>query len=153
MQLIIDTLDHVSEAFSHTSLVCANLSSLTKITNRNTLNMVMKATIQPLVQINMPDRFLNPVEEPKKQTSSEVLVNKLKKVLLLKNNTMAMECQPRNGPTRILAAALWLKLKRKFFSEGTVKEACQLFNVRAKQLSRVIIGCKYLGGTQQKTRK
>ena len=61
-----------------------------------------------------------------------------------------MECQPKNGPTRILAVALWLKLKRKFFSEGTVKEACQLFNIRAKQLSRIITGCKYLGGTQQK---
>ena len=81
------------------------------------------------------------------------MVNKFKKVLLLKNNTAAMECQPKNGPTRILAVALWLKLNRKFFSEGTVKEACQLFNVRAKQLSHIITGCKYLGGTQQKTRK
>ena len=66
----------------------------------------------------MSDRFLNPMEEPKKQTSSEVLVNKLKKVLLLKNNTTAMECQPKNGPTRILAVALWLKLNRKFFSKA-----------------------------------
>ena len=101
----------------------------------------------------MPDRFLNPVEEPKKQTSLEVLVNKLKKVLLPNKKTTAMECQPKNGPTRILAAALWLKLNRKFFSEGTVKEACQLFNIRAKQLSHIITGCKYLGGTQQITRK
>ena len=84
---------------------------------------------------------------------SEVLVNKLKKVLLPKNNTVAMEHQPKNGPIRILAVALWLKLNRKFFSEGTAKEACQLFNIRAKQLSHIITGQKYLGGTQQKTRK
>ena len=45
-QLIIDTLDHASEAFNHANLVCANLSSLTKITNnKDTLHMVMKATI------------------------------------------------------------------------------------------------------------
>ena len=44
-QLIIDNLEHASEAFSHTSLVCTNLSSLAKITDRDTLHMVMKATI------------------------------------------------------------------------------------------------------------
>ena len=54
--------------------------------------------------------------------SLEVLVNKLKKVLLPKNNTVAMEHQPKYGSTRILAVALWLKLNRKFFSEGTVKK-------------------------------
>ena len=42
--------------------------------------------------------------------------------------------EPRNGPTRILTAAVWLKLSRKYFNEGTAKEACERFQVRAKQL-------------------
>ena len=36
--------------------------------------------------------------------------------------------------------------ERKYFPAGTVKEACKLFQVRAKQLSRVLMGHKYLGG-------
>ena len=58
--------------------------------------------------------------------------------------------EPRNGPTYILAAAIWLKLRRKFFNQGTTKEACELFDMRAKQLSRVITGKRYLGGMQKK---
>ena len=43
-----------------------------------------------------------------------------------------------------------LKLNHKYFNEETAKEACDRFEVRAKQLSRVLMGRKYLGGTQAK---
>ena len=65
----------------------------------------------------------------------------------------AWPMKPKNGPTHILAAAVWLKLNRKYFNEGTAKEACERFEVRAKQLSRVLMGRKYLGGTQAKKHK
>ena len=127
--LIISALDHTSEAFTHLSSCCANLSSLTKIIDRETLHLVMKATIHPLIQFNVLEKFLNPVEDVKQKTSEEKLQEKLKKVLLPKHNTAAMARQPRNSFTRILAAAVWLKFNRKFFSEGTAKEACELFQV------------------------
>ena len=41
----------------------------------------------------------------------------------------------------------------KYFNEGTVKEVCKRFNIRANQLSRVLTGRKYLGGTQARKRK
>ena len=59
---------------------------------------------------------------------------------------MCFKHELKNGPMRILAAAVWLKLKRKYFSVGTAKEACELFQVRAKQVSRILMGRKYLGG-------
>ena len=127
--LIISALDHTSEAFTHLSSCCADLSSLAKITDRETLHLVMKATIHPLIQFNVPEKFLNLVEDVKQKTSEEKLQEKLKKVLLPKHNTVAMARQPRNGSTRILAAAVWLKFNRKFFLEGTAKEACELFQV------------------------
>ena len=68
-------------------------------------------------------------------------------------NAPCLAHEPRNGPTCILVAAVWLKMSRKYFNEGTAKEACERFNVRAKQLSRVLMGRKYLGGTQARKRK
>ena len=65
-------------------------------------------------------------------------------------NTPCLAHEPKNGPTCILAVAVWLKLNCKYFNEGTAKEACDRFEVRAKQLSRVLTGRKYLGGTQAK---
>ena len=47
-----------------------------------------------------------------------------------------------------MTAAVWLKMSKKYFNEGMVKEACERFDVRAKQLLRVLTGKKYLGGTQ-----
>ena len=63
----------------------------------------------------------------------------------------AMECQPKNGSTRIITAAVSLKMNHKFFNEGTAKQACELFKVQAKQLSRVLMGWKYLGRDKKKT--
>ena len=68
-------------------------------------------------------------------------------------NATCLKHEPRNGPTHILTAAVWLKMSKKYFNEGTAKEACERFDVRAKQLSRVLTGKKYLGGTQAHRRK
>ena len=70
-----------------------------------------------------------------------------------KDDSAHIKClahEPKNGPTHILAVAVWLKLNCKYFNEGMAKEACNRFEVRAKQLSRVLTGRKYLGGTQAK---
>ena len=68
-------------------------------------------------------------------------------------NAPCLAHEPKNGLTHILMAAVWLKLNHKYFNEGTAKEACDRFEVRAKQLSRVLTGRKYLGGTQAKKHK
>ena len=52
-----------------------------------------------------------------------------------------------------MTAAVWLKMSKKYFNEGTAKEACECFDVRAKQLSRMLTSRKYLGGTQACKRK
>ena len=40
-----------------------------------------------------------------------------------------------------------------YFNEDTAEQACERFLVRAKQLSRVLTGRKYMGGTQARKRK
>ena len=74
-------------------------------------------------------------------------------MILPTSNAPCLAHEPRNSPTHVLAVAVWLKLNRKYFNEGMAKEACDQFKVRAKQLSRVLTGRKYLGGTQAKKRK
>ena len=78
---------------------------------------------------------------------------KVRKMVLPIPNAPCLAHELKNGPTHILAAAVWLKLNCKYFNEGMAKEACDRFEVRAKQLSRVLMGRKYLGGTQAKKRK
>ena len=150
---IADIFDHAAQAHEHLSAVCANISALAKITDKTTLHTIINDAVRPLVQINIPEGFLNPVEDRRAKTTEEERCEKVRKTVLPIPNAPCLAHKPKNGPTHILAVAVWLKLNHKYFNEGTAKEACDRFEVRAKQLSRVLMGRKYLGGTQAKKRK
>ena len=126
---------------------------MAKITDKTTLHTVINGAVRPLVQINIPEGFLNPVEERWPKTTEEERCEKVWKMVLPIPNTPCLAHELKNGPTHILAVAVWLKLNHKYFNEGTAKEACDRFEVRAKQLSRVLMGRKYLGGTQARKHK
>ena len=145
---ISEIFDHAAQAHEHLSSVCANISALAKITDKTTLHTVINGAVRPLVQINIPEGFLNPVEDRRPKMTEEERWEKVRKMVLPVSNALSLAHEPKNGPTHILPAAVWLKLNHKYFNEGMAKEACDRFEVRAKQLSRVLMGRKYLGGTQ-----
>ena len=153
LELIVGIFDHACEAHSHLATVAVNFSSLAKVMDQDTLKTMMKSAVRPLIQMNIPEGFLNPITDKKPQTSEEELAEKVEKTVLPMHNLACWKHEPKNRLTRILAAAVWLKLKRKYFNTGTVKEACDLFKVRAKQLSCVLTGCKYLGGGKKTTER
>ena len=126
-ELIVMCFNHLSEAHAHMSSFMANISSLAKITDPETFDMVMKAAVQPMIQINIPEHYLSPVQDPPPKTTAEECLSWLEKVLLPQPSSFAQE--PQYGPTRLLAAAVWLHLKCKFFNGSTTKEACTMFEV------------------------
>ena len=144
-ELIMSCFDHLSEVHTHMSSFAANISSLAKITNPKTFDMVMKAAARLMIQVNIPERYLSPVQDPPLKTTAEECLSWLEKVILPRLASLAQE--PWFGPTRLLAAVVWLHLKCKFFNGGTAKEACTTFEVRAKQLSKLLLGKVYLGGS------
>ena len=148
---ITSIFDHASQAHEHLSSVCTNISALAKITDRAMLHTVINGAVRPLVQINIPEGFLNPVEDRRPKTTEEERWEKVQKTILpMHQMHHAWPTNQRMAPTHVLAVAVGLKLNCKYFNEGTAKEACNRFEVRAKQLSRVLTGRKYLGGTQAK---
>ena len=144
--LIIATLDNISEAQAHMSMATANLSSLAKIMDPETFMLVLKVTVCPMVQLNIPPCYLDLVRDPKPKSAANQWAKKIKSHLLPHEDSAALHQKPKNNLTRLLAAALWLKLKRQYLDSGTVKEACEMFEVRAKMLSKIPSWKKYLGG-------
>ena len=126
---ITDIFEHAAQAHQHLLEVCANVAALAKITDKTTLMTVINGAVQPLVQLNVPEGFLNPLEDRKAPSSEEEKREKVKKTVLPVPDATCLKHEPRNGPTRILTAAVWLKLSRKYFNEGTAKEACERFLV------------------------
>ena len=89
--------------------------------------MVMKAVARPMIQVNVLECYLSPVQDPPLKTTAEECLSQLEKVILPWPTSLTQE--PRYGPTRLLAAVVWLHLKCKFFNGGTTKEACTMFEV------------------------
>ena len=126
-ELIVMCFDHLSEVHAHMSLFMANISSLAKIADPETFDMVMKAAARPMIQINIPEHYLSLVQDPPPKTTAEECLSQLEKVLLPRPSSLTQE--PWYGPTRLLAAVVWLHLKCKFFNGSTTKEACTMFEV------------------------
>ena len=70
-ELIVMCFDHLSEAHAHMSSFTANMSSLAKIADPETFNMVMKAAAQPMIQINVPEHYLSLVQYPPPKMTTE----------------------------------------------------------------------------------
>ena len=107
-EMIILCFDHLSEAHAHMSTFAANMSLLAKICDPETYNMVLKATARPMIQVNIPECYLSPVQDPPPKTTAEERLVHLEKVLLPQANVECLVKEPRFRPTRLLTAAIWL---------------------------------------------
>ena len=56
--------DHLSEAHAHMSSFAANMSSLAKICDPETFDMVLKAAARPMIQMNVLEHYLSLVQDP-----------------------------------------------------------------------------------------
>ena len=99
--------DHLLEAHAHMSSFAANISSLAKIADPETFDMVMKAAAK--LMINIPEHYLSPVQDPPPKTTAEERLSRLEKVILPWPASLTQK--PQYGPTRLLAAVVWLHLK------------------------------------------
>ena len=81
-ELIVMCFNHLSEAHAHMSLFAAIMSSLAKIVNPKTFDMVMKAAARLMIQINVPEHYLSPVQDPPLKTTTAERLSQLERVLL-----------------------------------------------------------------------
>ena len=105
------------------------------------------------MQLNIPERFLNPTADKIPLTQGNKHRTQLKLALLPRPKAPAMAKEPKNSPTCLLAVALYLKLQKWFFNECTQADVADKFQVNTKALSRISTGRRYLGGTLQKAEK
>ena len=81
-ELIVMCFDHLSEAHAHMSSFVANMSSLAKIADPETFDMVMKAAARLMIQINIPEHYLSLVQDPPPKMTAEERLSQLERVLL-----------------------------------------------------------------------
>ena len=60
---ITSIFNHIANAQSEASLAAANIVALAKMADAETLDMVLRAAVRPLVQINWPEKYLSPTAD------------------------------------------------------------------------------------------
>ena len=63
-EMIISCFDHLLEVHTHMSSFVANMSLLVKICDPETYDMVLKVTARLMIQVNIPEHYLSPVQDP-----------------------------------------------------------------------------------------
>ena len=91
---IVDIFEHVAQAHEHLSEVCANVSALVKVMDKATLLSVINGAVCPLVQLNIPEGFLNPIEDKKAKTTEEERMEKVQKMVLPIPNAPCLAHEP-----------------------------------------------------------
>ena len=74
---IIDIFEHTAQAHEHLSEVCANMSALVKVTDKATLLSIINGAVHPLMQLNIPEGFLNPIADKRAKTTEEEMREKV----------------------------------------------------------------------------
>ena len=101
-----------------------------------------------MVQLNMLERFLSPVWDPPLKMTGEALREEIAVNLLLNRKRAVLKSEPKNNLTRLfLIEKVHFKLKRKSLNIGTQKESMDPFVVNEKQMSKLITGRCYKGGS------
>ena len=90
-ELIMMCFNHLSEAHTHMLSFMANISSLAKIADPETFDMVMKAAAQPMIQINVPEHYLSLVQDLSLKATAEECLSRLEKVLLPQPSSLTQE--------------------------------------------------------------
>ena len=90
-ELIMASFDNLSEAHATMSSYAVNMSSLAKMANCEMFDAVLKATARPLIQINIPERFLSTMSEPKLKTTAKEQLLKLEIVLLPRPDAVCLK--------------------------------------------------------------
>ena len=137
--MIVICFNHLLEVHAHMLSLAANMSSVAKICHPKTFDMVMKAAARLMIQINVPEHNLSPVQDPLQRP-------------LQRRDFMAGEGPASLSSVSFMGTTVWPPTKCKFFNGSTAKEACTTFEVWPKQLSKLLSGKVYLGGTSGATK-
>ena len=116
--------------------------------------MLLVASAMPTIQVVVPGQLMEPlsppqIHQPKTLTAIgwAELIKYMKSRILLDPYSSELSEASENSATRVLAAAVFLKIEKLYFDDITSRmDASRLFNCKVSQLTKVITGIEYKSG-------
>ena len=134
--------------------VAAGIAELSTVLNPPQYTMILRAAVMPTIQIVVPGNLVSPVSAPPPPpTAAGTASGKSEIVKYTKHRVLPDPDSPEltlveeNSVTRVLAAAIYLKIENLFFDETSSRlEIAMAFKCNISQLTKAVTGVHYKGG-------
>ena len=159
---IASVFTKLADAHRTYAKVADGLAQLSTVLNPSQYTTILKAAVMPTIQIVIPGKLISPVTAPPPPpTAASTALGKLEIIKYTKHRILPnpdsseQALEEENSATRVLAAAIYLKIENMFFDKTSSRlEIATAFKCNIGQLSKAVTGIHYKGGPHKyKTKK
>ena len=116
--------------------------------------MLLVASAMPTIQVVIPGQMVGPLTTPQlHQAETSTAIGRAELIKFTKSQVLPDPYSPelteadKNSATRVLAAAVFLKIEKLYFDDTTSQmDASTLFSCKSSQLTKAITGIDYKSG-------
>ena len=153
-ELLGELFEELETAHESLARACSTLGRLSRGLNGRQLLLTLQASVQPLVQLNIEERFWKePARKSRKTDLPDDLHHRVALTMIPDASAESIKKENNNSPMRLLAATLAFQILKRFGQRTTQQNMQELYEVKPKQLALCITGRKYLGGAERRARK
>ena len=155
---VCDLLDSLSTAHAAIANIAGNLATLGRRLDPTQFQFLLKHSVQPLVQLQVPARLCNPGNltfAKASLTDKEIFEQRAVNNMLPRPHHSDLEAVDPKHPTRALAAAIHYQIRKKMFTKFPAFQTkiANLFQVERKKFFTSITGHEYEGGKKMMKKK
>ena len=159
--LISNIFSDLSTAHGFQAKAAQGIAELASLITPEQMTLILAAALPPTIQIVLPPGSASPLSTPPPPpTTAATEAERQDVIRYCKKNILpdpAAECFDKcdkKAPTRVLAAAIFCTLERKYFDERTPRaEVATMFQITTAQLTKAVTGVDYVSGPHLYTKK
>ena len=151
---ISDVFFKLAEAHKTYGEAAQGLAELASSVTPEQYTMHLVASAMPTIQVVVPGQLIGPLSPPQihqtetsRATGRAELIKYTKSRVLPDPYSLELSEVSKNLATRVLAAAVFLKIEKLYFDDDTSRmDASSLFGCKVSQLTKAITGIDYKSG-------
>ena len=159
--LIADVFSDLAKAHSAQAQAAKGLAELATAVTPEQMTLILVAAIPPTLQLSLPAGTVSPLSTPPLPPATITTREGHRDIMMFCKSQILPDPKAngflkheRKSPTRVLAAALYVVLERKYFEERTSRsDIASMFCVTTAQLTKAVTGVDYESGPHQTKRK
>ena len=142
--LIADVFSDLAKAHAAQAQATKGLAELATTVTSEQMTLILAAMVPPTLQLSLPIGTISPLSAPSPQPSTITTREGCRDIMMFCKSQILLDPKAdgflkhdRKSPTRVLAAALYVVLERKYFEERTA------------QLTKAVTDVDYESGPHQ----